>query len=301
MRCKYCGEEVESFFFFCPNCGGKIEGADAQLIDYSETEEVDYQLIDYSEPEKEEYDYHQKQEDDQRLFVKRKLLSYYSDSLFLTSCILSSIAWVLDLINKTFGLIGLIGIIFSWIIYDNAQSKKIKKNNLESLYILHKVAYIFNWISIGAIVVAGFLVAIVFDGVLKELKADFSQWAYPYLSSSYKAANFLESVSASGLIAIAIGIGILLTLYNLFITRPFMIYQNSLFTSAKEGVLKLKCVRDVIGANRFMGILYAILCLLAIFTFNIPSIVLAGCRAAGCFIDNSLIDKTFPGYARGLR
>lgn len=228
MKCSNCNHEIIGDFTFCPNCGAKVENEQPESSfdtqpDFSDiTAASTFNAPVFSAPD----------------FLKC--------GLFLTVCILQSIATALPLFSGNISVISILFTIFLWLAYYNARKNTPNTiTNMRSISGTLFAQYVINWVLCGLSALCGILFVSVAGFIgknatyLDSFRYDIRRYIYQAISESelgkeiYSNLSYLNAFTFATLIIIAafifIIIAIVLALFNIFGTRSIHKFAQSLY------------------------------------------------------------------------
>jgi len=199
MLCSNCGHEF-SGGNFCPECGHKISNI----------------LMD-------------------------RLMILFKGPEFLVICISISVNAGFSILSGQLPVIRILISIFLWIIYSEAKQGIFHNNSIKNISGSIFASYIINYILAGLIFLSGFLFTFIYSWILNSshLISDFwditgddiSQTAGPYLNFITDLMDF----SKYFIIVIFVFIALAFLFFNIFATRYFHKFVQSIYRSIESG------------------------------------------------------------------
>lgn len=259
MKCTNCGYENQQYFEFCPNCGAVSQDDVVSLNPAAD-----------------------------------KILPFLKDTLFLIICILSSVISLLSLKNGGIPVISILFTVFLWLTYAQAHKDCVNSNHLRSLSGTFFANYVIVYVIFGLVFLAGILFAIIFTAVADTTLISEALESFDLSADEYSGI-FETVLSVSGWLIMFVctlvsAIGILI---NFFGMRKIHKLAQSVYRSAENCELDLKCVKPAKIWLYVFGILQAVYALTLISADTYLDFTKAVCTAATLILTAILINKHF--------
>lgn len=256
MKCSNCGFENREDFVFCANCGA------AKTIETEATNP---------------------------LF--NRALSIVNSKLFLTICILLTVASGLSLVKGSLQIIPLLLAIFMWIAYDNGKKNKVEINDFRKISGTVYANYVINNVVAIIFIVCGVIIGGLFGALstlnlpelISEISPDFNNILELLPNLSFTAITIILGV-------VFVFAGAIILIINLLGMRKIHQFAKDFYTGLSTGQTNLSLVKSTKNWLIFFAITDGITALSTLSESIINGLV-QGCLVAAIILTIKVIDK----------
>ncbi len=262
MLCKKCNAEIENGAAFCPFCG-EAAADDAAVAE----------VLNDAAP-------------------KNKILDMLSDKLYMVMCILLSVSVGMGLIGGSFNILGILILIFMWLIFVGINKGNDVRSNMRSISGTLYAEYIILIVAAAILGVALLICVFAFLLVGTAFYEEFSVGLTEGLAIS--GLDFDLSLLGGGVTGVIIGVILVIFIILIAVMIVGIITTKKLHAFAKELYQNLDTPEYITKAasGRTWIIVSAVFACMSVFSAGgLTGFISAGCNAAIYILAAILIKK----------
>lgn len=221
MKCNNCGFEKAEDFNFCPNCG-QSSSAFEQPHDSGTVQE---QTVI-------------KQPVTAKNSIAEKMLALFNDTFFLVICILQSASVLFSFCCSDFSVLSVLFTIFLWIVFTQSRKNVVDTKYMRSISGTIFAKYVINWVVCGILAFFGILFTVLFSFISASGLYIFDRLQDELVNRFGEHSDILFKLFSVGGVVIGIILiiaAVVVAIINIFATRSFHRFAQSLYQSSENG------------------------------------------------------------------